>query len=75
MKESEGKFAEGNVLVDSALFYVHACFACVGVGAPFACSAHGRQRMGLDLLYLKLLMVAGCHVDAVNQTWVLYKGS
>lgn len=32
------------------LFYVDVCFACVGIGIPFPCSAQRGQKMELDLL-------------------------
>lgn len=49
-------------------FYVDLCFACVGIGIPFPCSAQREQKMELDLLEPKLQMVMCCYADAVNQT-------
>lgn len=57
------------------LFYVNACFAYVGFGILFPCSAQRGQKMKLDLLEPELEMVVCCHVDAVNQTCVLYKSN
>lgn len=48
------------------------CFACLFI-QPHVCSACGGQKGALDPLELKLQMTVSCHMDAGNQTLILYK--